>query len=131
MFQAVRPSVSCCIHSHSHSEETGFDHAPPEMPHHHHTHKSLLTGIVQGLAGSAAIMVLYILSAPTLTGIFFIILFGVGTILGMIVVGLIAGLPLKYSAERSTSINEKIRIVIAGLSIAFGIWLIINLALGL
>lgn len=64
---------------------------------HHHPYPSLLVGLMHGLAGSAAltILVLYTIQSVFL-GITYIVVFGIGSITGMALVGLIVG----FSAQR-------------------------------
>ena len=71
-------------------------------------------GLVHGLAGSAA-LVLLVLSTThsTLQGLVFILIFGVGSILGMLLISTLVGLPILL-----TSRFEKLE---RGLQLAAGV----------
>jgi len=86
------------IHAHSH---TGKD---PHPPVHQHAHpgqfplRALLVGIMHGMAGSAALILLTLHSVHSpLTGLAYILLFGVGSIGGMAALSVVIALPLRYS----------------------------------
>ena len=66
------------IHIHAHSEEN------VETSHHRFSVKSIVIGMVHGLAGSAALMllVLPVIASPTVA-LAYIVVFGIGSIAGM------------------------------------------------
>ncbi len=100
------------IHLHSHEAE---NHG------HSHERKSIITGGIQGLAGSAALMLLVLASIDTITlGLFFILVFGVGSILGMLIISTFLSLPFTYTTGIE-NINEKIRWVVGFISIFLGL----------
>jgi ABC-type nickel/cobalt efflux system permease component RcnA len=109
-------------HFHSHAGETGHRHA-----HLAHQHKSLAVGMLHGLAGSAALMLLVpsSIQAP-IEGVAYILIFGLGSILGMMGVSTLIGLPFALSAERLVPFNRAIQLA-AGLAIVgLGIIMMIN-----
>lgn len=64
---------------------------------HHHPYPSLLVGLVHGLAGSAALMVLVLSTIQSVFwGVTYILVFGIGSIAGMSLLGLVFG----FSATR-------------------------------
>ena len=82
------------IHLHSHAVQYG----------HGHSHwlrdsvRPLCIGMAHGLSGSAALLLLVVSSAhSTVEGMVYIAVFGVGSILGMILVGLALSLPVIWS----------------------------------
>ena len=86
--------------------------------------KSFTIGIVHGLAGSAAVMVALVPTIDsTLTGLAYIALFSIGTMLSMSALTIILALPFKISAARQT-LNRAITLTAGTLSIALGIILI-------
>ncbi|MEE8168066.1 MAG: hypothetical protein V3T58_04260 [Candidatus Hydrothermarchaeales archaeon] len=100
------------IHLHSHEAE---NHG------HNHERKSIITGGIQGLAGSAALMLLVLASIDTITlGLFFILVFGVGSILGMLIISTFLSLPFTYTTGIE-NINEKIRWAVGFISIFLGL----------
>lgn len=113
------------VHEHTHlrkdSEESIHHHAPRQ-------HKSLLLGMIHGLAGSAALMLLVLSSIQSpVEGVIYILVFGVGSILGMMVISTVIGMPFALSSERFTGVNHTIRFVAGAFSTALGIFLMIDI----
>mgnify|MGYP005644104085 FL=1 len=92
------------IHAHSHKGEQTHD---PDR--HKHGHKKpakarmLAMGLMHGMAGSAALI---LLTAGTQTspwtGLLYIMLFGVGSVLGMALLSVIVAFPIAYSSHYLT-----------------------------
>jgi high-affinity nickel permease len=117
------------IHFHSHRHAGGgvhfhaHSHAGDPLPHrqspHSHEHRlrwrTLLVGLMHGMAGSAALLVLAVsrLSDP-LAGLAYILLFGLGSMAGMALVSAAIGLPLMMSARYLTWANRALQ---AGLGV--------------
>lgn len=85
--------------------------------------KSLFIGIVHGLAGSGALVLLTMSKADSLTeAAGFILIFGVGTILGMLTFALLISLPFVYLPKNTFGL-ERILGTSAGIfSVAFGFY---------
>lgn len=85
--------------------------------------RPLLVGIVHGLAGSAAValLVLATIGSPT-WGMLYLLVFGLGTILGMTLMTTAIVLPFAYSQHRFTRLNDGLRIASGLISIAFGLF---------
>lgn len=95
VIKAVREGRTGQIHPHSHGGEAHTHAAPVE---HIHVSRStlatrpLLIGVMHGLAGSGALTALVIAELPTMAArIGYIVLFGVGSVLGMALLTGIAG----------------------------------------
>lgn len=111
------------FHLHSHTGETGKH----DRAHHSHNHpdrdaiRTLLVGVMHGLAGSAALV---LVSAATMaspfTGFAYVLLFGVGSIIGMAAVSLALAIPLAYTARAMTRANGALQLVIGILTMAVG-----------
>jgi ABC-type nickel/cobalt efflux system permease component RcnA len=109
------------FHAHSHAGE----HRAHHENQHDHDHqvpnfrRSLLVGIMHGLAGSAALIAL---AAPGqwLEGVGFILLFGLGSIAGMVVLSSVIALPLVLSGGLMTGLNRGLQLGIGLFSIAIG-----------
>ena len=92
--------------------------------------KSYMIGIVHGLAGSAAVMLILLPSITSFwAGIGFILLFGLGTIISMGVITLLIGIPFSISGT-SGRLNRMVAGVAGGASLVFGIALMSDIALG-
>ena len=110
-------------HIHLHSHRLGEDHR-----HRHGWRASLaplMVGMVHGLAGSAALMLVVLTAAHTVwEGMAYILLFGLGSILGMAVLGIVISLPLFYSASWGRYSQVALRGLASVGSIGFGIALL-------
>ena len=86
--------------------------------------RPVLVGTVHGLAGSAAVALL-VLATIRETGpaIAYLLVFGLGTILGMVAVTVILAAPALYAGTRITRLHGGIRLAAGALSIAFGLFL--------
>ncbi len=91
--------------------------------------KSFAIGMVHGLAGSAAVMVALL---PTIdaawTGVSYIILFSIGTMLSMAVLTLFLAMPFRATSAKRT-LNRSITLTASTLSIAVGTILISEILL--
>ena len=87
--------------------------------------RPLIIGIVHGLAGSAAValLVLTAIKDPW-WGMVYLLLFGVGTIAGMMLITLLIAAPFAYSMERFPRFNGYLRVASGLLSLGFGLFLV-------
>jgi len=110
-------------HKHPHQHKDGTIHFDE---HHHvdfdhkHNHKSYVIGLVHGLAGSGSLVVL---TASTMDNVgmvlWFIALFGVGSTIGMTLVGSMMGVPLVFG-NRIELIQKSFRYVTGIFSLIIG-----------
>ena len=100
------------FHAHSHAGEAPQTHNPA---HHDHDHqpfpvRSLFIGMMHGMAGSAALLVLAASTATTpVLGFGYVALFGLGSILGMATLSAVIAVPLAISARFLTWANRAIQ----------------------
>jgi len=120
------------LHSHAHNPETHAHfhiHGSREEDHSHghpfnSMRKPFLVGMVHGLAGSAALMLLVLTTIPSpLAGLAYILIFGFGSVGGMLILSSLIGLPFILTAQRFTAMNRWIRVVAGAASVAFGLFL--------
>jgi high-affinity nickel permease len=121
---AVYPRAERHIHFHTHAESSA----------HRHSHlvqvgfKPLLVGMVHGLAGSAALMLLVLTAIPSATlGLLYIMLFGCGSIIGMGLVSFLMGMFVTFASDWLHKIDLRIRVVMGALSTAFGAWMVVEI----
>lgn len=108
-------------HPHQHTDGSihydSHDHIDVD---HKHTHKSYLIGCVHGLAGSGSLVVL---TASTLNNVGmvlgFILIFGIGSVVGMTLISGIMGIPFALSSK-TAKINKIARYVAGILSLVIG-----------
>jgi len=111
-------------HKHPHQHKDGTIHLD-EHNHddfnHRHTHKSYLIGLIHGLAGSGSIVVLSAVALDDVGMVLgFIMIFGVGSIIGMVLVGSLMGIPIAF-AHRITSIQKIFKYTAGIFSLIIGI----------
>lgn len=120
------------IHAHSH-EHDGHEHThlhiheveEPERPHHRFAPRSVAVGMIHGLAGSAGLMLLVLPTIPSpAVAMLYIAIFGIGSIAGMMIMSVLMGLPLYFTAERFVMVNKGIRILAGAFSLVWGALLI-------
>ncbi len=105
-------------HAHLHSHEESTPHEEPSA--HSHTHKSFMVGMLHGLAGSAALMLIVLASVESIShGLLYVAAFGIGLTVGMLVVSGIISLPFIFT-EKFNSFNFGLKIITGLASIALG-----------
>ena len=96
------------------------DGAPSDRP----AVRPFLVGLVHGLAGSAAVALLVLATIrTTVSALAYLLVFGLGTVLGMVVVTVLFAAPAMYVGARVTRLQSGIRFAAGALSIAFGLLL--------
>ncbi|MFI5245047.1 MAG: high-affinity nickel-transport family protein, partial [Gemmatimonadales bacterium] len=79
---------------------------------------------VHGLAGSAAVAILVLAAIPeTLWALAYLAVFGVGTIVGMMLITWLIAAPSIYAAQHVVRFQRGIRFAAGALSLAFGLLL--------
>jgi ABC-type nickel/cobalt efflux system permease component RcnA len=134
-------------HSHAHRHgDYGHDHLHGHGPHGHgHRHdqtpqawldrwlggltfyhlvRPLVVGIAHGLAGSAALalLVLTTITSPA-WAVGYLLIFGLGTIVGMMLITAAIGVPFAYTARRFRQLHRYLGLASGLLSLAFGLYL--------
>lgn len=118
------------LHVHSH----GADTVPHQRSSHDHEHgfrwRSLLVGLMHGMAGSAALLVLVSSQfANPLHGLIYILLFGIGSMLGMGALSAVIAVPLAISARWLTWANRGLQAAVGVITIVIGAMTIYSTAL--
>ncbi len=90
--------------------------------------RPLVVGIVHGLAGSAAIALLVLATIPSASwGIVYLLIFGLGTIAGMMFITAVVAVPFAYTAQRVDSLNRNLRLASGVVSLIFGLFLVYHI----
>jgi ABC-type nickel/cobalt efflux system permease component RcnA len=124
------------LHFHAH-EHGSHAHVHPHIhgaaredgPNTHHgfsmSPRALLIGMVHGMAGSAALMLLVI---PTIEskaiGLLYIVIFGIGSIGGMMIMSFLVGLPFTLTALRFNRFNSLLQGAAGLISIGLGLTIV-------
>jgi len=92
------------------------------------TIRPLAVGLVHGLAGSAAValLVLSTIKSP-LWSTAYLLVFGFGTIVGMMLMTVAISIPLVYTGKRFFKINRHLTAISGVASMAFGIFLVYHI----
>ncbi|MFI5310300.1 MAG: high-affinity nickel-transport family protein [Gemmatimonadales bacterium] len=86
--------------------------------------RPVLIGIVHGLAGSAAVAILVLAAIPeTGWALAYLAVFGLGTIIGMMLITWLIAAPSVYAARRVVHFQRGIRLAAGALSLVFGLLL--------
>jgi ABC-type nickel/cobalt efflux system permease component RcnA len=89
--------------------------------------KSTAIGLVHGLAGSAAMVLLTMTIVDSFwEAAVYILVFGAGTILGMLFFTTILGIPFVFSSKKY-NVNRVLAVFAGGVSLVFGIYYMYNL----
>jgi len=123
-------------HKHIHFHETDTRHEPTAKTVHSHAVsrvglRPLLIGTVHGLAGSGTLTLLVLTQIPsTWIGLLYLAIFGLGSIVGMLLMSGLIGLPFALTSRNMTTIHHRLQAVAAVLSICFGLWYAYQTGLG-
>jgi high-affinity nickel permease len=122
------------FHKHGHGDGTmhihAHSHAGENIPHvravHAHAHgfrwRTLLVGLMHGMAGSAALLVLAVSQASSpAAGLGYVALFGIGSMIGMGVLSAVIAVPLAVSARWLTWANSGLQGAVGIVTTAIGL----------
>jgi high-affinity nickel permease len=112
------------IHVHSHTGETLP--RPHARAGHAHAHgfrwRTLLVGLMHGMAGSAALLVLTVSKASSpAVGLAYVALFGIGSMFGMGALSTVIAVPLAVSARWLTWANRSLQGAVGLITIGIGV----------
>lgn len=125
-------------HVHRHHHDDGVPHvhfhSHQRQQDHRHRHwmvqsvRPLCIGMAHGLAGSAALMLMILATTENVgAGLLSILIFGVGSIVGMMLIGMTISVPIMYSR----SISQRVFLAVQGFagcaSIVVGVWMLVKL----
>lgn len=116
-------------HAHVHvHKDTGVVHSHDHDHHHDHRHghKSLIVGMIHGMAGSGALMLVVLSTINSVPlGLAYIAIFGAGSIASMAAMSALIGLP--FARARHLKLSLALRYVAAIITLAIGAGLIYEL----
>ena len=133
--RVLRDRVHFHVHGHADGTKHFHLHAHPEGSHHNpsqhrHSHpggfpyRAMFVGIMHGMAGSAALILLTLSSVESVgLALLYMLLFGLGSILGMAVFSLIIAIPLRASARGLTWIHNGVQLTLGITSLVIGLLL--------
>lgn len=124
------------VHTHPHTHEPEVHPHPPEQTPLarldrrlgeiglYQLVRPLVVGVVHGLAGSAAVTLLVLATIGDAGwAMLYLLLFGLGTVVGMMLVTAIIAWPFAFSAGRAARLNTGLRAAAGVVSVGFGLLL--------
>ena len=142
--RTLRSRAVADVHRHDHAHEAvtnePHSHWHIHLPGHSHDHtgwshaglRPLLTGMVHGAAGSAALMLLVLSTIRSpLEAFLYILIFGLGSILGMLAISFLLAIPLHWARGRMTASYRPIQLLAGLFSCVFGLFLGANIWMSL
>ena len=103
------------VHKHTYVEPHQHQHAIRRG------YRSMAIGMVHGLAGGAALMLLVVSSIQSvMEGLLYVVIFGAGSVVGMMIISTLISLPFVYTAFHFTRLNRAITVFASMASIVLG-----------
>ncbi len=126
-FKGLRHKTSSHKHIHYHESNIVHSHGHIHDNEHKHGHKSLIIGMVHGMAGSGALLLIVLSTINSVPlGLAYIAIFGAGSIGGMAAVSTLMGIPF-VKLSNSAKISIALRYAAAITTLAIGAGLIYDL----
>jgi len=121
------------VHQHAHGGSSHSHvhlHRPSEEHAHQHRHlirsgaRPFLVGMVHGMAGSAALMILVLATIPSaVAALIYIAVFGLGSVGGMLIMSSLISLPFIFTRKRFNVLSEGLQLAVGLFSLSFGLFL--------
>jgi sulfite exporter TauE/SafE len=118
------------IHTHPHEHENAAHHHSHLHMHvnhteqHNHAHLSFGVGLLHGLAGSGGLVIAVISRTTPWMGLAYLLIFGIGTILGMAIATRLLHIPLTRNAVISPKLTVALTWLSAILCVGYGAWIV-------
>lgn len=138
-----RAARGITVHRHAHGHDDGSHahlhlHIGGDAAHDHGhvalSNRSFWIGLMHGLAGSGTLTVLVLATVPSVAvGLAYILVFGIGSVLGMVLMSALIGLPIVLTAGRFRLAHLRLQQVVGVLSVATGAmlaWEVVRTAVG-
>ena len=135
LWRSLRHRSDVHVHEHSHDGSSHVHvHFHESQTQHNsrrqHSHtisrigvKPVLIGMMHGLAGSGALTLLVLTQISSAwLGLLYLWVFGFGSVVGMILMSGLIGLPFALTARNLSSFHYRMQMAAAVVSIAFGLW---------
>jgi ABC-type nickel/cobalt efflux system permease component RcnA len=112
------------LHFHAHSHAGDAAH---EQSRHEHDHpgafpfRTLMIGLMHGMAGSAALILLTMETVDSIwAGLGYMLLFGIGSMIGMALLSIVISIPMRASAKSLTWMHNSLQALIGLLTCGLG-----------
>jgi cytochrome c biogenesis protein CcdA len=118
------------FHAHSHAGQEPSQHENLKHDHRHAKKiplRALMVGLMHGMAGSAAVILLTFEAGTTpLQGMLYILLFGIGSMVGMALLSVVITLPLRLFARQLTWAHNSFQVMIGLLTVGLGVLMLFD-----
>lgn len=112
------------FHRHAH-DSSSHAHIHDADSHLHNGRKTFFVGMVHGLVGTAALMLLILATISSIwQGLLYIVVFGVGSILGMMFVTTLIGLPFAVTPAKFDWVGKAARVAAGLIGVVFGLFIV-------
>lgn len=92
--------------------------------------RPFVVGVVHGLAGSAAVALLVVAMIPSPSwAMLYLLVFGLGTLAGMVLVTAATALPFVYAVRRVAAMNRYLAMASGVLSVGFGLFVVYRIGI--
>jgi len=123
------------VHFHAHHHTDSISHQSSKHEHQHASKpfplRALLVGLMHGMAGSAALIVITLQSVQSFSmGLVYIALFGIGSIAGMALLSVAIILPLRHTSMRFSGLHQYLLLSIGSLTILLGFSMVFEISSG-
>ncbi len=119
-------------HFHAHSHAGEGEHSRSEHKHQHASEfptRALFIGLIHGMAGSAALILLTLDAVPTIgLGLAYIALFGIGSVVGMGLLSMIISIPIRASSKHLTWLHNGLQFAIGACTLGIGASIVVRFA---
>ena len=123
-YRLIKSRTHIHIHDHQGKKHLHF-HSHADHNNHEHSHRSFLFGILHGLAGTSSLMLIMISSIDSYKlGIPFILIFGIGSIIGMLIFSLTLWLSFNFTFKSFPNVNRAASYLTAAFSLFVGVQII-------
>ncbi len=113
------------VHAHPHMHEDADDGGPETHHGRRFTARAVLIGMIHGLAGSGAVMLLVIPTiGPKLIGLAYIVIFGIGSVGGMMLMSFLVSLPFRLTRSGLSWWNKGLQAAAGSVSVILGLWIV-------
>ena len=142
IFRTLRSQAEVHRHDHAHEVAVESPHSHWHIHRHGNSHdhsgwthaglRPLLTGMVHGAAGSAALMLLVLSTIRSpLEAFLYILIFGLGSIVGMFAISFLLAVPLHWAKTRIGVSYKPVQLLAGLFSCVFGLFLGVDIWMSL
>jgi len=121
-------------HRHAHASAVGLLHRGQSRHEHVHPQRlplrALAIGIMHGMAGSAALILLSLEAVQSLPmGVLYMLVFGSGSIVGMALLSVAIAIPLRVSTGGMERVHRGLTVLVGAFSVGLGLYMVYEIGI--